>query len=44
MSDQITWERGNEDYLAAALSWLRLRLEQRGQRGAVKPPLPARLP
>jgi hypothetical protein len=32
--DQSNWEKGNEDYLAAALAWLRLRLEH-----AADPPL-----
>src|SRR5262245_12431043 len=43
MSDSLSWEHGNEEYLAAALAWLRLRLEQRAQRGTAPPPRPQQL-
>ena len=38
MSDQVQWQKGNNDYLGAALAWLRLRLERvASQSGTVSP-------
>ncbi|HEV8580954.1 MAG TPA: AAA family ATPase [Thermoanaerobaculia bacterium] len=42
MTDAAGWQRGNDAYLAAALAWLRLRLERLGDQGrpAVTPAAP----
>jgi len=32
MSDQVRWQQGNNEYLEAALAWLRLRLERAASR------------
>jgi hypothetical protein len=44
MSDSASWERANEDYLEAALAWLRLRLQQRAPLEPPPPPPPAITP
>jgi hypothetical protein len=43
MTDAADWQRSNDAYLAAALAWLRLRLERLADQGrpAVVPPSPA---
>ena len=33
MSDQVKWQQDNNEYLGAALAWLRLRLERHASRG-----------
>lgn len=39
MSDQVQWQKGNNEYLGAALAWLRLRLERlASQSGSVSAP------
>lgn len=40
MSDQVKWQQDNNEYLGAALAWLRLRLERAAGRGE-HIPLPA---
>jgi hypothetical protein len=40
MSEMSDWQSGNDNYLTAALAWLRLRLERLGQMDAVQTVLP----
>jgi len=41
MNDPERWQRNNDEYLAAALGWLRLRLDRLAEQGRIaSPPLP----